>query len=150
MRYNPKDAVMCFAKGEYSAVLRTVDETRSKSKGEEMLVLGWTVYGLDKEMSIKDYIVASAPWRLKQLAKSFGCMDEFDRGETSWVADRVGSSLLVDLSIEEQDGYEEKNRIDRYKPAVASGPIPARAAAAESPRRALTDHTPVSPEDIPF
>jgi hypothetical protein len=127
LQYNPKDASKTWDKADYEAVLINVEDKGTSSKGDPMEL--WTVeaYHPDgRRQVIKDYVtVPGATFKIKQLADALGKGSEFAAG-TFQAGDNVGASLIVNLTVEEgKDGYEDKNKVARYKAARAGSGSPA-------------------------
>ncbi len=136
LAYDPKDAVSTMPAGEYEAVLTAVEDKMSKNNNP-MQVLTWTVYTPDgKSRKINDYIVVPATlFKLKNLAKAVGRLKEFEAG--AFQAEQVvDCNILVEVGIDSQPGYDDKNVIGKYK-AIPVGAKPPREKAAVG-------------EDIPF
>ena len=75
-------------------------------------------------------MVPAATFKIKQLAQALGKKAEFDARQFQ-AEDYIGSSFNVELTIEEQEGYDEKNRVKRFKPS----PTASASAPASAPRR---------------
>lgn len=129
LQYKPEDASSCFPLGEYPGTLANVVQTTSKTSGGDMEVWHVTVYGQDgRESTIKDYVtVPACTWKIKQLAKALGKLADFEAGRFQ-AEDYIGANLRVELVIEEQDGYDDKNKVKKYLPASSSGLAPPKAA----------------------
>ena len=122
LNYNPKDAEKCWPEGDYDAVLMTVDDTVSKTSGADMEVWQIGCYHPDgREQTIKEYVTAAAAFKIKQLAIALGRKADFDNG-TFHAEDFVNASFIVSLSVEEQDGYDDKNRVAKFKPKAVRPP----------------------------
>lgn len=155
MRYNAKDAIACLPAGTYDATVEAVTETTSKS-GKEMLVVSYRIYKPNGgDTALKDYVVnPNGLWRLKRLAKAIGKTAEFESGVFR-ESDYVGSNLKLDLDVEEDEQYGDKNRIAGWVSKDAA-PSPQPAAATKPPAQTKKPapggmaYTPVEEEDIPF
>lgn len=130
--YDPKDAVLCWPEGDYDAVLDKVEDKTSKIKpdgsgGNPMQVLTWTVYHPDgRQQSISDYIVVpTGLFKLRQLATALGKKTEFDAGRFQ-ADDQIGCTVTASLAIEQQEGFDDKNRIARVKPKAGTFTRPER------------------------
>jgi len=113
--YNPDDAKQpCLIPGEYQASLDSCEEKTSK-KGNRMLVCDWTVRHGDHDVFITDYIVVpKGLFKLKQMAKAWNQLDDFESGmfdPFAW----TGRVMTLVLDIESQAGYDDKNRIKGFK-----------------------------------
>lgn len=144
IQYDPKDAAACWPDVgpdgkpfEYTAQLDTVEEKQSK-KGNDMLVCGMTVWHPDgRTQSITDYIVVpAAVFKLKQMAKALGRLADFEAGLFQ-PEDHLGATFNVTLAIEQQEGYDDKNKIGKYYPRPTATPKPA-AQATRPPARDVT------------
>lgn len=122
IRYKKEDAVRVWPDGRYQATVASVEEKQSKSSGNDMLEVAFTVYANSGNDSIRvsDYIVFPRfVWRLKRLAAALGAQAAFE-AETFDPADYIGHNLSIDLSIQEaRDGYEERNQVTAYHPSDA-------------------------------
>jgi phytoene dehydrogenase-like protein len=123
--YDPRDAVSTWpvadetgAPIEYSAAVTKVEDKTSKKTGNPMEVWSVTVYGAEgDDREIKEYVVIpGATFKIKQLARALGRVAEFDAG-TFHAEDHLGEMLKVHLAIEEQEGFDERNKIGKYLPA---------------------------------
>jgi hypothetical protein len=137
INYNPADAAACWPAGDYQAVLIKV-EARTSKAGNEMEVWTWEVYGPSGQtQTIKDYVtVPACTWKISQLAKALNRGDDFKAG-TFQAEDYLQSSVTIELSVEEQDGFDDQNRVKRYKPK-ATGQQQAAAPARTAPAQAAT------------
>jgi hypothetical protein len=128
--YNPKDASKTWPVAgpdgkpiEYQAVLINVEDSVSKRKpdgsgGNPMQVWTWrsTTPRRSKQV-ITDYVaIPAAVFKIKQLARALGQEEQFKAGQFQ-ADDHVRSTFAVTLVIEEQDGYDDKNKIGKYLPA---------------------------------
>jgi len=126
MKYNPADAVNILPAGEYEAVLAKVEDKTSK-KGNEMQVLTWQVFAADgKCVNVTDYIVnPSTLFKLKKLAKAVGRLPEFEAG--AFQAEQVvDCNIIVDVGIDSQPGFDDKNVIGNYKVLPTTTPAAAK------------------------
>ena len=129
INYDPQEASKnCWPIGDYDAVLQTVEDGISKNSGADMEIWQIGCYHPDgREQTIKEYVTASAAFKIKQLATALGKKSDFEAG-TFHAEDYIGASFAVALSIEESDGYDDKNKVARFKSrSVRSAPsAPAR------------------------
>lgn len=144
VKYDPKDAVKVLPEGTYHGVLAAVEDKTSKA-GNPMQVATWTVFGPNgQKRDIRDYIVVpSCVYKLRNIARAIGeaAYAEFKSGAFQ-LDPLVGSlSLNLEIKVEQQDGYDDKNVIDAYKPRD-----PAETAPAEVPEFGSS----AADEDIPF
>lgn len=114
--YNKQDAVKCWPAGEYQATLEKVEDKKSKTSGNAMQVWTFRAYSPDgQEQLISEYVtIPNGTFRIKQLAAALGKSSEFD-SETFQADDQIGSNVLVDLIVETQAGYDDKNRVKKIK-----------------------------------
>lgn len=135
--YDPKQAAGCWPPGDYDAVLEKVEDKVSKSSGNDMQVWTLKVYNSDgQERTVWDYVTASAAFKIRQLAEALGLKREFE-AKNFQADDHAGANLRVELTIESQDGYDDKNKVKRYLPAAAPAipaTPPARTAAPAQPK----------------
>lgn len=121
--YNPKDASNCWDEADYPATLLSVSDGYSKSSGNPMQTWQVEVFNGEKKQTIKEYVVIPAAlFKVKQLAKALGKTADFNAGKFQ-PEEHIGASFVVGLTIEESDGFDDKNRIANFKPAA---PQPAR------------------------
>lgn len=123
IEYNPKDASKCWDKGDYSAVLLTVEDGFSNNTGNPMQTWQIECYRDDgKKQVIKEYVVIpGALFKVKQLAQALGKADDFNTGQFQ-PEDHIGASFTAALVIEESEGYDDKNKVGRYKPLAQRAP----------------------------
>lgn len=115
MQYNPKEAESTnvqLADGIYDAECIEAKDDVSKA-GNEMLVLNWKVFGNKGEtVRVRDYIVSTAQWKLKQAMEGCGIAVDAERAVDA--ADFEGKSARVSVV---KDG--EYNKIKAYVAAAA-------------------------------
>lgn len=118
IKYDPNDAVLCWPEGEYRATLETVEEKTSKADNP-MYVLTFQAYNGDDSIFVTEYVVIPKfVWKLKRLASALGVLTMFENGSFDPEA-FIGHSLTVELTIEKQEGFDDKNRIGKYVPKQA-------------------------------
>ena len=123
--YNPDDAEGegpkgPWPEGEYGARLVRVEDTTSKTSGNQMRVCYFEVYGPADPRQLREYFVEGnrvATYRYKELAIALGCEAEFKRSVFD-AARYINTPLRVRLGIE--DG-REGGRFNRIKGFVAPG-----------------------------
>jgi hypothetical protein len=162
LNYDPKDAVQCWPAAEYPGELTKVEEKTSKVKpdgsgGNPMEVWTFRAFNNSAEQLISDYVVIpAATFKIKQLAEALGRKADFEAGNFQ-AEDHIGAGVILDLVIDKQDGFDDKNKIRKIKSAGASAPAPATPAARLSgggrPRQPVQsaigeDH--FSVDDVPF
>jgi hypothetical protein len=115
--YNPADAATAWPEADYPATLIKVEDAISKTSGQPMQVWTFEVFddANDRKQTIKDYVTAKAAFKLRDLAKALGQSDAFKAG-TFQADENVGCNVLASLVIEQQDGYDDKNKIGRVLP----------------------------------
>lgn len=152
LQYDPKDASPdVWPKGDYDATLDNVENTNSKA-GKPMQVWTFTVYAPDgSTQEIKDYVVIPAAlFKVKQLAIALGKREEFEAA-TFQPEDNIGCGMTAVLAIEEQQGFDDKNRIAKVKAKAPNGTPVARPAPAPNVGRAGIQRPPKpAPADVPF
>ncbi len=163
--YNPKDAESCWPEGDYDAILNSSEDTVSKTSGADMEVWQIGVYHPDgREQTIKEYVTASAAFKIKQLATALGKKADFEAG-TFHAEDYIGAAFTVALSIEAQDGYDDKNRVAKFKaktiqppqrlqtqraPATIGAGVREKMAAKPAATNPIPDGAEFTDSDIPF
>lgn len=159
--YNPKDAVQVWTEADYDATLTKVEDKTSKVKpdgsgGNPMQVWTFEVFHQDgRTQLISDYVVIpAATFKIKQLAIALGKKADFDAGQFQ-ADDYIGAGVIVALTIEAQDGFDEKNRIGKIKAPGADSPAqPSLSRQAPAPRMQQkpipTEADQPIMEDIPF
>lgn len=141
--YDKKDASSALPEGEYEATILETSIGTSQNSGKPMLTIVFTVYGDNRTVTLRDWIVnPDGLWKLKKIADALGMREEFDKGQ--WVPP-TGKNLLVKLKVTESDAYGEQNNIVGYDKdaSVSSGGARPKAATG-------VQHTPISEDDIPF
>lgn len=156
--YNPKDAERAWPEGYYPAEIKDVTPSVSKSSQQPMLVLTYVVFDdqQDRQQELKDYITKASTFKLKQLAKALGQLDDFNAGTfdaEAWALSRV--SLY--LTIENDPQYGDKNRIQSINPVAPAAPVapvvkkPVAKRPPPTVQPAPSQTVPAIPEDdIPF
>ena len=116
IEYDPQDAVMCWPAGDYAAALKSAEETTSKA-GNPMYVLTFEVFDNERgSVQVKDYaVIPTMLWRVKRFAQAIGEEAAFLSG-TFDPSKHVGDGCVVELEIEQQEGFDDRNRIKAYKP----------------------------------
>ena len=142
--YDPKEAVQCWPEGDYQATIERGEERQSKA-GNDMLVVTFKAYRGSETMLLNDYIVRPATiFKLKKIALALGRGDDFEAGKFN-IDDYMGHNLTLTLGIEQQDGYDDQNKIKKYGAKSGASPRPAaKKPAAKASAEPLTD------DDIPF
>lgn len=143
--YDPKDAETAWLEGQYPATFLGALDTTSKSTNQPMQVWTFEVYddANGRKQVIKDYVTKAALFKVRMLASALNRADEFKAGKFM-PEDHIGSMVAVKLIVEQQDGYDDKNKIDRISanPGTAK-PSPAKTAKAETVPQ-------IKEDDIPF
>jgi hypothetical protein len=132
LEYDHKTAE-AWPEGNYPAVLSYVKDGKSK-KGNPMQEWTFDVYddANDRKQQITEYVTAQAAFKIKQLAAALGQTVAFQRDQ--FQADNwIDSQLTVALSIETNEEFGDKNRIQRIS-ARAGVPVkPVQAAQSRRP-----------------
>ncbi|HVV74106.1 MAG TPA: hypothetical protein VHI52_21815 [Verrucomicrobiae bacterium] len=148
LKYDAKDAVSAWHAGRYAATLTYVEDSVSKKKsdgtgGNPMQVWTFEVYNdaTGKKQAITEYVVIpAATFKIKQLARALGREQEFDANRFQ-ADDHLSESVTVELKVEQQDGFDDKNRITKILPPAgaqgrsASAPPQTSAKPSAAPRR---------------
>lgn len=128
IEYNPKDATQCWDAGEYDAVLVKVEDSVSKRKpdgsgGNPMQVWTFRAYHPDgREQLVTEYVVVpAATFKIKQLAGALGRGPDFTTGQFQ-AEDHINANVILVLTVEQQEGYDDKNRVAKYLPAGGTSP----------------------------
>jgi hypothetical protein len=172
VEYNPEDAQTCWPeKGsdgkpiDYQAVLKVVEDKTSKVKddgsgGNPMQVWTFEVYNSDgRKQLIKDYVtVPACTFKIKNLARAFNEEAKF-KARAFRARKHLNDSLVVNLVIDEQVGFDDQNKIGRLKPA-APKQYPRDAAsirrerehvgAGSAPEKPYGDEQQFKEDEIPF
>lgn len=144
--YDPRDAEKaCFPAGVYKAHIKAAEKTTSKSSGKPMFVFQIVIHDRQRgENTIWERcVVPSAMWKMKALAEAIGKVPEFNTGVFN-PRDYVGANLEVEVDVERQSGYADKNVILEFMP-LRSGGAPAKSDSGEYPTS-----LPETGEDPPF
>lgn len=125
LTYNPKDAVKVWPAKDYDATLEDVVFGQSKTSGADMETWSFRVFNDEgKSQLIVDYVtVPACTFKIKQLAKALGQEQEFNDGQFQ-AENCIGSGVVVGLTIDVQDGYDDKNKIGKVKPPRPNGDEP--------------------------
>jgi hypothetical protein len=138
--YNPKDADKpVLPEGEYEAVIEHAEHKFSKAN-KPMCVVKLRVYG-DTEIIVYEYLTGEMAWKVKKLAKAVGKDAEFEAGLFDPV-NCIGMNLRVELKIQQDDAYGDKNKVGKFLPSSAS--VPAK----DAPRKPVTPGP--GEIDVPF
>lgn len=142
MKYDPRSAISCLPEGTYEATIEKAEETTSKA-GKDMVVMHFKVYSNKGETVLKEYIVGETLFKLKRIAQAIGGEAAFDKGEFV-PEDYQGRNLSLELTVEEDPEFGDKNRIKRYQKLERKS---ARPAAKQSARAFDVGQ---GDDDIPF
>lgn len=134
--YPPKKHKQPLDAGVYPFTIVEAKDAISKS-GNDMIVIDLE---LPQQTVIKDYIVANAAWKLKQLCECVGAADLFDSGEIT-AEQLVGyqGHVAIEIQVDESGKYWPKNSVKKY---LAEGERPAKK---QAPKAATFED-----EDLPF
>lgn len=144
--YDPKDAATCLPKGDYDAQLASVEEKKSKS-GLDMLLVVWTIPHAGKDHSVKDYILNSTLFKMRNIAVAWGMVQDFEERRFD-LAEHINRQIVLRLEVRSDDTYGDKNEIKAYSSAAGSMPIPIRQPVPHVPPPSPDADTPG--ENIPF
>ncbi len=132
--YDPKDAEKpVLPKGDYDAVIESVEVHIAKDSKEKMRKLSVRVYPNDPDtpsVLLFDYLGKKSTWKIKQVAKCVGQDAEFDAGTFEPIG-ITSANVKVKVSVQ-PDNFNggEKNGIGGYflpLPSADMGePKPAR------------------------
>lgn len=153
--YNPKDAESAWPEADYDAILTGVKTTTSKVKpdgtgGNPMEV--WTVQAYHPDgrtQDILEYVVIpGATFKIKQLAAALGKTREFEQGQFQ-AENYINASFTASLCIESQDGFDDKNKVKKFKPPTRQ-PSPQNGAPPAQRQRPATRYAqaPVQSDDL--
>ena len=116
--YDPKDAEKpVLPKGEYDAVVESVEPHTAKESKEQMRKLSVRVYPNDPDgqsIGLFDYLGKKSTWKPKQLAHCVGQDAEFEEGKFEPIG-ITNANLKVKISVQ-PDSFNggEKNGIGGY------------------------------------
>ena len=150
--YDPKDAETTIPEGLYEATVIAA-EHKTSSKGNPMCELQLVVYAGDREVKMKDWLVAgSGTWKIKAFAEALNAGDEF-RAQTFDPVNYTQKNLRVEVITRKSNDpkYGDQNGVKDYQPTemgAAANPA-ARPAPTPAAVRA-TAHKPMTDDDIPF
>jgi hypothetical protein len=141
VRYDPKNASGALPAGEYDATIKSATDGTSRA-GNSMQTVVFEVYHGTSSFEVTEYYVdGPALFKYRYLAKALGAGDDFKKG-TFDAADYLGQPVRLELRIEEDDEYGDKNRV--AKVTERDGAKVTRRPSASSAS------SPIEPEDIPF
>lgn len=125
--YDPKDAKECLDAGTYPAELYSVKEKVSK-QGNEMLEVAWRVPHDGRDFWVRDYIVnPSTVFKLKQIAKAWDLMAEFDACEFD-LHKHLNKLITIKLDVQTSAQYGDQNKVSGYERSMMTsselGPSP--------------------------
>jgi hypothetical protein len=141
--YDPETASSAWPAGKYEASIEKVEESLSKKNSDPMLIVHVKVYGngktLGQTQTINEYITAPSPssgrkgslWKLKAIATAVGLLDQF-KTKTLKPKSLVGKTAMVELVVEEDPKFGDKNVIGLYEKLDRLSPkVPVAAGAEE-------------------
>lgn len=143
--YNAQDASGAIPAGEYEAIIASVEDGYSK-QGNEMQIVAFTVYTDRGERTIKEYFTfgPGALWKYRKVAEALGARDDFDNEQFD-VSEYINAGLIVELEVEEDPEFGDKNRVMKYLPPKRSGGKPQKSS---KPNATVPDDD--DPDSIPF
>jgi hypothetical protein len=110
--------------GMYDAQFREAVEKESK-RGNDMIVVGVVVYdGEGGEREFRDYLTNTSlgAAKLRHACEAVGALANYEAGEIS-AADFTGHAVRVKIGVEKKRGFLDRNCIEDYAPASASGVV---------------------------
>ena len=115
IKYNPSDATTCLPPGKYQAILKSVEDTVSKNNNV-MQHLVWSVFTPNGQTHLVDdfIVVPKTIYKLKKIARALGKLVDFERG-TFQADNEIGCQLVLDLGVQSQPGYDDKNQVGGYE-----------------------------------
>src|SRR5690606_28105356 len=126
VRYDPANASSAWPAGWYDATIEKVEDGVSKSSGNEMQTVTFTVYDTNgQQRDLTEYFVNSSNslWKYKQLAIALGQGEAFQAGSFN-AANHTGDRLTIELKIEEDPEYGDKNRAKAFRAVKKAGGAP--------------------------
>ncbi|MDT8333030.1 DUF669 domain-containing protein [Roseomonas gilardii] len=147
MRFTPKSSEELntsdlFKAGDYEFEIASADAATSKA-GNEMIKLRVKIYDdAGKSVSVFDYLMESAMWKLHNACKAVGLDAEYDSGDLD-PSDFVGKTGRCKVVVEKNEQYGDQNKIRDYLPPEKSTP---GRGAKPSPKPAMAGID----DDIPF
>ena len=123
--YDPEQATNAWPAGQFEAAIIKVEEDLSKKTGDPMLKVSIEIYGTGKttgqKTTIVEYITAPPPgsgrkgslFKLKSIAAAVGLVEKF-KAKTLKPKELVGKTMLVDVEIEEDPKFGDKNVITSF------------------------------------
>ena len=121
--------------GDYLFEVVEAEEAESKA-GNPMVVVNLKFYDGEKTTKVRDYLTATAAWKIKQLLVALGMPEAAETGELDPEAIQ-GKGGMAHLNVEEYNG-KENNKVGLY---VDPDEEPA-----EAPRKAIGE----DPDEDPF
>lgn len=128
-------------------------DTKSK-KGNDMIELTKIkVYHGDSFRFVMDWLLEAMPHKLLHFCQTTDLTKEYERG-TLCAQDCIGRGGKVRMTVEEQDGYEPRNKVKDYIGTKEAEKIKAKKATPSVNRTSPATAQPsdISPEldDVPF
>jgi hypothetical protein len=114
--------------GSYDAMFRAAVEKRSK-RDNDMIEAGVVVYdGEGGEREFRDFLTNTSlgAAKLRHACEAVGALAKYEAGEIS-AADFTGN-VRVKIGTEKRRGWPDRNVIEDYAPASASGVVHLRSA----------------------
>lgn len=114
MKYNPDAAEQMLQPGQYAATVKVAKEKTSKS-GTDMIELILTCYNGSLQVDVFDYLLSTDQWqwKVRHFCESAGL--DYKKGELH-AEDCVDRNVRVNLKIDKQEGYADKNAVADYLP----------------------------------
>lgn len=135
--YDHRDAETAWPEGQYQAIFLGALDTTAKSSGQPMQVWEFEVYDdlRDRKQNIKDYVTKASLFKVRMLAAALNKSAEF-KANKFYPEDHAGAAVMVSLKIEESEGFDDKNKINRISARPPGGQ--ARSAPASAAEKMLT------------
>ncbi len=112
-------------KGEYPFLIKSVEETRTKSGIYDMLVIEISVMdSTGREHTIKDWVVFmdEMAWKFRHLCSTCGLIDRYE-SDSIEAKDLEGKHGVVRLSIADYEKEGETRKVNRVADYVKAGAI---------------------------
>ena len=160
--YDSKDASNAVPAGDYDGELVKVEDSTSKTSGNPMQVWTFKVFAEGRTTLVKDYVVIpAATFKIKQLAIALNRKSDFEAKQFQ-ADDYIGAGVVLELTVEQKDGFDEQNKIKKVKAAQSDSqvaPPPAPKTIGQKLQARQAEKVPAGPafdpetgeiDDIPF
>jgi hypothetical protein len=110
--FPPKNTNPPLPEGEYQFTIVSAKDGVS-AKGNAMMIIELQIRG--QSVVLKDYIVETALWKLKQLCECVCMADKFESGEvTAYDLEGCQGNVLLDIEEDPTGKYRPKNKVKKY------------------------------------